>query len=127
MTITLATLEQATEQEVFDQVARHLLTQGYKSETHDYDSPIQGCLYRGPNGAKCAAGILMSDDEWKSYWEGCDWQTLIEQNEVPSSHYNFIWSLQYIHDTVSPEQWKWMLKVEADSRKLNTTVLDEFN
>ena len=31
--ITLATLSQATEQEVFDQVAVHLMTQGEKSST----------------------------------------------------------------------------------------------
>jgi len=40
--ITLKTLPQATAQEVFDQVARHLLTQGKKSISENN----QYCMYR---------------------------------------------------------------------------------
>ena len=40
MTITLATLAQATEQEIFDQVARHLIKQGKRA------ADGSGCKYR---------------------------------------------------------------------------------
>lgn len=45
-------------QEIFDRVATHLFTQGMQSiET-------RGCLYRGPNGTKCAVGCLIADEDY---------------------------------------------------------------
>ena len=55
--ITLATLEQATAQQVFTQVKNHLLKQNEKSMINGI------CAYRGSNGLQCAAGCLMSDEE----------------------------------------------------------------
>ncbi len=56
MTITLATLPEATAQEVYSQVRKHLLTQKMKSIEEG-----KGCVYRGPDGLMCAAGCLISD------------------------------------------------------------------
>ena len=92
--ITLATLPQATAQEVFDQMATHLLTQNEKSA---------GYLFRYRLGRlKCAAGCLISDDEYKKSWEGRDWDTLVNLNEAPKAHTDLILELQRIHDGPPP-------------------------
>lgn len=46
-----------TPQEIFDTVAKHLITQGQQSQRDDGT-----CLYRGPGGLKCAVGVLIPDD-----------------------------------------------------------------
>lgn len=69
MNITLATLAQATEQEVFDQVARHLLAQGVQSTMMRLDGVSTTCQYRGEGGRKCAAGALIGDDEYRPWMD----------------------------------------------------------
>lgn len=51
--MNLKDLPHATEQQVFDTVAKHLLTQMQQSRS-TVDSTSISCLYRGPNGLKCA-------------------------------------------------------------------------
>ena len=48
-----------TSQEVFDVVAKHLLTQNAKSMDDPWD---EMCAYRGENGRRCAVGALIPDD-----------------------------------------------------------------
>ena len=96
--ITLATLPQATEQEVFDQAAKHLLTQNTKSTVGDVN-----CRYRGENGLMCAAGCFISDDEYDPEMEGEIWQELIL---APNKHKELINDLQIIHDDCLVEDWE---------------------
>lgn len=100
--ITLKTLADATEQEVFDQVANHLLTQMKKSE--DYVN----CLYRSSDGLKCAAGCLISDDEYKPEFEQSGWHALREEfpHMITMKHMDLIYHLQYIHDDLDVDDWK---------------------
>jgi len=52
-------------QEAFDTVWNGMIAQGKPS--------INGqgcCMYRGPDGAKCAAGMLIPDEEYSSAFEG---------------------------------------------------------
>ena len=51
-------------QQAFDTVARHLLTQGCKS------IGPHGCAYRGEGGKKCAIGALIPDDLYNRSFEG---------------------------------------------------------
>ena len=99
MTITLATLKDATAQQVFDQVVAHMIKQGERS--------IQNgsmCLYRGPNGLKCAAGCLIADDEYEEYFDkgadsgGGNWSSMILNNSAPDYHASLIFQLQRAHD-----------------------------
>lgn len=46
-----------TRQETFDIVTKHLLTQNAVSEDEGGT-----CMYRGPNGLKCAVGVLIPDE-----------------------------------------------------------------
>ena len=46
-----------TRQEVFDKVYTHFVTEGNPPSMDG-----QECLYRGPNGLKCAAGLFIPDE-----------------------------------------------------------------
>lgn len=111
--ITLKTLADATEQEVFDQVANHLLTQMKKSEEHrrnhnDSYEHVNLCLYRSPDGFKCAAGCLIADDEYKPEFEQKDWPSLREEfpQMITMKHMDLIRQLQDIHDDLDVDDWK---------------------
>jgi hypothetical protein len=111
--ITLKTLEQATEQEIFDQVANHMLTQMRKSQQSD-----GSCAYRGLNGLKCAAGCLIADDEYTIEFENNTWLKLVQNKKVPSRHLALIDELQIHHDETDCRKWKDGLKGIAESFNL---------
>ena len=114
--ITLATLEAATAQQVFDQVVAHLRKQGERSY-----APLKGnelarrCAYRGEGGLKCAAGCFIADDEYDPEMENIQWRSLADGVltpgdhrliKVPRAHDDLIRSLQVIHDHSKPEDWE---------------------
>lgn len=102
--ITLATLPNVTAKEVFDQISEHLLSQNVKSVR---DTSINNmCGYRGENGTKCAAGCLISDDEYTEKMEGFRWSSLVQKGIVPETHRVLISDLQTIHDCRQPHMWK---------------------
>ena len=103
--ITLATLPQATEQEVFDYVAHHLLTQNEKSQQKSEYS-MRGCLYKTPANLACAAGCLIAGVEYKACMEGKSWEKLVEGKIVPSSHKELIMDLQRVHDDCEVSNWR---------------------
>lgn len=99
--ITLATLNKAAVKEVFEQVKNHLLTQKERSMI---DEDV--CAYRGTNGLKCAAGCLISDDEYKENFESKRWKALADWGMVPSTHVELINSLQSLHDHYPVSLWE---------------------
>lgn len=111
--ITLKTLSQATEQEVFDQVSEHLLKQRHASTCEKGK-----CAYRGVVGLKCAAGCLIADDEYSKAFEHQRWNTLVYERKVPSAHKELIMHLQRIHDEDNPAYWGEGLKILARKRGL---------
>lgn len=111
--ITLATLPKATEQEVFDQVARHLLTQNAKSS-----GVRSNCLYLSDDGKKCAVGCLIAKDEYHAGMEGTRWSGLISNHGYPAVHENLISELQKIHDLHGLHEWKSKLTKLAKDRNL---------
>ena len=98
--ITLKTLPDATAQEVFDQVTTHLLQQNSKSM-----GERETCLYRGDGNKVCAAGCLISDDEYNEQMEYQNWKELSNTKQVPEKHISLITSLQEIHDSIDTELW----------------------
>lgn len=111
--ITLKTLKSATDQEVFDQVANHLLTQNQKSEeekTGFLGAPR--CLYKHGD-LKCAAGCLISDTEYTPAMENWSWVALINKGLVPNCHFLLINALQKVHDDSSVKAWPTGLKSVA--------------
>lgn len=117
--ITLATLPQATEQQVFDQVSKHMLKQNEKSLC---DNGL-GCSYRNKLGLKCAAGCLIADSEYTEDFEGVGWDNLvIDEAAVPALHVGLIVKLQEIHDNTKVSYWKNKLAELAKDRNLNFNV-----
>lgn len=112
--ITLKTLNKSTEQDVFDQVAKHLLTQKTQSKIGSR------CSYRGVLGLKCAAGCLIADNEYRPEFEGTTWGTLTYEyaSVFPKKHRELIQQLQNIHDSHWPTDWESSLRKLAGSRGL---------
>lgn len=107
--ITLATLKDATAQEVYDQVKNHLLTQNKRSEG------IDSCVYRNNYGLKCAAGCLISDEEYNKDMENRAW----DDPMFPEYHRQLIRGMQKIHDVADVRKWRYELKLLAISHNLN--------
>lgn len=133
MTITLATLAQATEQQIFDQVVTHLAKQRKGAHLEE-----KGCAYRGEGGSMCAAGCLIADSEYEPAMDNIGgptaWDSLVSQGFAPPQHEQFILKLQRIHDSHfgSEEMDNDALGVALSnfypitfSNDLNTKVLDE--
>lgn len=113
--ITLATLPQATEQEVFDQVVTHLRKQNVVSRGPDQ------CMYRGPNGLMCAAGCLIADDEFvKRMDDGGDtsWGGLVSEGLFPEDHKELIEKFQSVHDEWRVDEWEDQFKRLAEEHEL---------
>lgn len=92
--LSLATLDQYSAQEVFNHVVNHLRQQKTKS----MDASRLACLYRGPEGRKCAAGCLIADDEYEPSLERQSWRHLVQMQRVPCVHVDLIAELQNAHD-----------------------------
>lgn len=103
-------------QEIFDKVAAHLLAQNKKAE-----SPQTGmCMYRSPDGLKCAMGALIPDDIYDPAFEGHAIDILISRYDRLDSLFDpecsddfFLCSLQRVHDQNSPDTWAAVLSSVA--------------
>lgn len=85
------------DQEIFDTVAEHLFRQGTRSYAMD-----RGCLYRGPDGTKCAVGCLIQDDDYTPNMENKSVYALEEDGLLPKylmKNIRLLSSLQMVHDT----------------------------
>ena len=108
------TQPQMTETEIYKTVRTHMLTQNAQS--------ILGsqCKYRGPNGMKCAAGVLMTDEEATDCGEGWTWswpETAAQKAVVARiGSTKLVNRLQDIHDSYLPEEWPEALAAVAKER-----------
>ena len=116
--ITLKTLGQATLQEVFDQVASHLLKQNLRCNEGSV------CAYRNSLGMSCAAGCLIGDDEYTGQLEGLEWNVLVKEKMVPGDHAGAIKALQNIHDYKTPDYWREALEGFAKGANLEFRIQD---
>ena len=133
-----------TNQEIFDKVAVHLLTQNKQSRTGDV-----GCAYRGNDGLSCAIGCLIPDAEYTQDIEG--WllparlKTLSldidpEEREkgsekladilrsvgVPDTAFELLSQLQNIHDAYQPASWKERLAKCAQDNCVDSRIIQNF-
>lgn len=110
-----------TNQEIFDTVAQHLLTQNSRAiDTGGL------CSYRAPDGKKCAVGILIPDNSYKPHFEGFSVSALISHNLLPdfsTEQSTLLFSLQRIHDTAQVDTWRERLQAVAENYNLNSKVL----
>lgn len=93
-----------TNQELFDEVVNHLLTQNARSLT-----PFGACAYRGYNGMKCAVGCLIEDSAYDSSMESYPVMYLKVRNGLKYSltrkQLAILVSLQVIHDEYEVSGW----------------------
>ncbi len=86
------------EQEIFNKVYDHFVTKGQPRSIDDEGS----CLYRGPDGAKCAAGLLIPDSHYSPELENvCPGSERIDKVLAElglAEHSLFLANLQTVHD-----------------------------
>lgn len=106
--ITLETLAKASNQEIFDQVADHLLIQNAKSEVSD---ACHSCLYRFGT-LKCAAGAIIADDEYTDDMEGKIIGSIILDTcntkgwpTPQGTQLDLLRALQLVHDVAEVKDW----------------------
>jgi hypothetical protein len=117
-----------TDQEAFDVMARHLLTQRAKSE----DDIL--CRYRGPGGRKCAVGALILDEEYSPAMEGvsaadlsaADLRGQYKCTALKGLSISMLTNAQIIHDHYEPGKWAIELRKLALEYNLSDAVVDEF-
>lgn len=118
-------------QAIFNEVVEHLIRQGCQSVRGD-----GSCMYRGPDGLKCAVGALIRDEEyapWMEHRTACD---LAQVGGLPARlmpHVLLLRELQFIHDK-SPSCWwgpgglgagvELLLRKLAIRHELDASVLD---
>jgi hypothetical protein len=86
-----------TPQEIFEKVLEGISSQGYKKS----ESITGRCMYRGPNGLKCAAGHLIPDEMYNPMMESKGIIYLINEFKMPNyfcSNSELIYKLQVWHD-----------------------------
>jgi hypothetical protein len=92
-------------------VSAHLLTQGAKSEKLEGSLDVTSCMYRGPEGRKCAVGILIPDEVYTSDMEYHTIITLLRDHgdvlpEFFKEHYRLLCALQIVHDAWPVDNWR---------------------
>ena len=114
-------------QEIMETVAKHLLKQGRRSLDAD-----GRCMYRAPNGDKCAVGCLLPDDLYDVSFEGVpvpsQWNDKTASGlaraiagVVSGSSFPLLAALQLVHDTIAPENWSVELSNTAIKFNLKVT------
>ena len=114
------TFNAATAQEVFDFVAHHLLTQNEKS--------VSGriCGYKSYETLKCAAGCLISDENYAKSFEGDTWD-IVSKKLGMVNECSLVRDLQVLHDRTPVKKWKNELIDLANFQGLSTVVMESFN
>lgn len=114
-----------TAQELFDQVATHLLTQNAKSIAYSSANDGVSCRYRGPNGLRCAIGIFIPDDQYEPWMEGevVTTDLVWKATGLPSHLDTLARALQQVHDENPVEAWVGALRYVAFDFQLSTAAL----
>lgn len=120
-------------QQVFDIAARHLLTQKQRSATPRPGSKDR-CLYRAPDGCKCAVGALIPDDIYEPGMDDGDSGIALLHSRFPvirelfaNVSLNLLSDLQDIHDDTHPSQWAQSLRAHARLHNLSAAVVEELD
>lgn len=131
--ITIPGFEQLTAQQVFDMGALHLLKQNERSVT-----PTGRCVYRGPSGLMCGAGVFLEDEGARLADKGrvfglssvsfvnTSWSGLVMGEHIPPCNSNIITQLQVLHDNAFPDTWSEKLRNIAKEFSLSTAAIDAF-
>jgi hypothetical protein len=122
------------DQQLFDLVAEHLLTQKAKSFLRSsvrFPGNPDGNAYRGENGMKCAIGCVIPDEMYSSKLEG--WSIFTTQFERifrkvlgNNIHEDLPYVLQRVHDLYPVEAWIMKLSEVALDFDLSLAIIDKY-
>jgi hypothetical protein len=114
-----------TNQQLFDTVATHLLTQRRRSMTTQ--NGTTRCAYRGRKDTRCAIGCLIPDDRYDAAFEGfaISKPAILKAAGLRSTQLPLAHELQEIHDMIHPSLWRGALRIVARERRLSPSVLDK--
>lgn len=123
-----------TDQEVFDTVARHLLTQKARASDAQYEEKAwSACVYRHSSGRKCAVGVLIPDDKYCADMEGrapdnssTTGLKIRDAAGLTDDQVRLALSCQTVHDTRPVSDWRQQLRLVAFAHGLSPAVLAEF-
>ena len=108
MTITLANIDDTSLQEVFNAMLDHLRKQGCKSVVIA-DNDRRFCMYRHPDGLKCAVGIFIADNEYTSSFEQRSAEEVLKDHlgrSVSPALCYLLSEAQNIHDNCAVHEWE---------------------
>ena len=108
-------------QTFFNTVALHLLNQGTRAANEH-----GVCLYRGPDGTKCAAGVMIPDCHYHPDMEQTSIDSVLSNNPELEPYFPSIelaTSLQNTHDSSEPGTWFAELRGVARKFNLSTDAL----
>lgn len=111
-------------------VGNHLLAQNCRSEDVSLASGTS-CKYKSASGLKCAVGCLISDADYKTFFESKN----ISQEELSpivlkiAKKYKmpvkkctqFLSDLQYLHDYFEPQVWVERLNILCEDNDIDYT------
>ncbi len=111
-----------TNQELFDRVATHLLTQGKRSVVRE--GCEEECRYRDLDGLKCAIGCLIPDDMYSENLEGKNPGNIevIKATGISYDQVSLAKRLQAIHDSYQPKYWRTELREIAAAWGISAAV-----
>lgn len=105
-----------TKQEIFNTVCEHLVQQGGRSTVPNSSGYMQ-CAYRGEDGRKCAAGVLLKDEHFHPAFNssaiygdydptihtgaGYEAEAALHASGVPLDAFDLVHDLQLTHDAMS--------------------------
>lgn len=109
-----------TQQEIFNTVKTHLLTQMVKAR-----NGMGLCVYRTEDGLKCAVGCLMSDEFYAKYGQDLEQSSVsaftlehFDALKIKERDQELLRRLQTVHDAYSPAEWPNQLRLVADKYRL---------
>ncbi|MDH7796396.1 MULTISPECIES: hypothetical protein [unclassified Beijerinckia] len=121
-------LTQEQKQDYFDRAVGGLLKQGTRSLRKKDEDDIF-CMYRSPQGHKCAVGMLIPDDKYSPKFDNGDdvmlEAVLTEGLGVGLENFDFFRDLQKVHDKSQVSEWPAHFAKFAGENGLNTKVIDE--
>jgi hypothetical protein len=90
-------------QEAFETMVQHLRKQGRRSVLDDVS---QACVYRSPDGLKCAIGALIPYSEYKAEFEGKPVTALFDYGLFESLDALLLINMQNVHDFTPVDKWE---------------------
>lgn len=115
------------DQIAFDMAFTHLAQQGKRAED---DSAT--CMFRAPDGCKCAIGSMIGDEEYEASMESetvyhARIYSAVESGVGGKPGHLLLLDLQRCHDRENETHWRQEARAIAKTHDLSTTTIDKLD